>query len=85
MTDEKPITVHISRETTQADWDKLDSNSWETNCRDCGHYYTGVFFNRATNAMIPEVKCPECGSTKTTGIGSPAGGRHLLLHDPTYD
>ena len=70
------VMVHVSRETTQADWDALDPNSCETTCRDCGAYYEG--------RLGEDLVCPECGSRSHGAVGSPAGGMHLLMHDPSF-
>lgn len=55
-------------------FDDLDPNTWETTCRDCNTYYTGVFPEKGE----PELVCPDCGSKRITGLGSPAGGMNLL-------
>lgn len=70
------VTVHMDRRPTQADWDALDPNSYETTCAKCGAYVVGQFGpNHET-----ETPCAECGSTEYTGgFGSPAGGMHLAL------
>ena len=34
------LVVHMSQATTDADWDALNPNSLETECRDCDSYYT---------------------------------------------
>ncbi len=69
------VYVHVSHTPTQADWDALDPNSWETSCADCGEGYSGVF---ASPPEATEYMCPSCGSTRTEGIASPAGGMSLI-------
>jgi hypothetical protein len=77
--------VHASRETTQADWDALDPNSLETDCRACGAYYAIHWAENeppaGTDGGKPIV-CPHCGSGAHGGSGSPAGGFSVLMHDP---
>lgn len=70
------VFVHVDRTPTQADWDALDPNSYETNCAKCGSGIVGQFGpNHET-----ETPCPECGSTEYAGgFSSPAGGMHLAL------
>jgi ribosomal protein S27E len=68
------VYVHVSKTPTAADWDALDPNSWETSCGDCGEYYTGVFANPPE---ATEMVCPSCGSGRTAGVSSPAGGMSL--------
>lgn len=71
--------VHVSRETTQADWDALDPNSYETTCGRCSATIVGQFGPDGEC----EPKCLVCGSTETTGgLTSPAGAFHLAMHDP---
>ena len=68
--------VHTDRATTQADWDALDPNSYETTCADCDTPYEGQF-GPGHSLATP---CPCCGSMKTQGgFSSPAGGMHLML------
>jgi hypothetical protein len=74
------VCVHVSRATTQEDWDSLNPNSLETDCRDCGAYYTKEWVEGEEPPQ--ELICPECGSKNHGGVGSPAGGMHLALHDP---
>ncbi len=73
------VLVHVTRETTQADWDALDPNSFESDCRDCGAYIVGQF---AADPAETVIRCPECGSTNHGGVGSPAGAFSLAMHDP---
>ena len=75
------VHVHVTKETTQADWDALDPNSYETECAKCGSYIVGQFGpNNET-----KTPCSQCGSTEYTGgIGSPAGAFSLAMHDPKY-
>ena len=70
------VCIHVSHTPTQAEWDALDPNSCETTCRDCDTYYEG----RLGENLI----CPECGSSSHGAVGSPAGGMHLLMHDPGF-
>jgi hypothetical protein len=73
------VHVHMERATTDEDWAKLNPNSLETDCRDCGAYYTKEW---QEDEKPPEkLICPECGSTNHGGVGSPAGGMHLALWD----
>jgi hypothetical protein len=76
------VLVHVTKTTTREDWDKLDPNSYETECAKCGTYIVGQFGpNNETNTP-----CPECGSTEYTGgIGSPAGAFSLAMHDPSFE
>jgi Zn finger protein HypA/HybF involved in hydrogenase expression len=74
------VTVHVSHATTDADWDALNPNSLETECRDCGAYYTKEW--QEGEEPPRELTCPECGSGNHGGVGSPAGGFHLMMHDP---
>ena len=75
------VLVHVTKTTTQADWDALDPNSYETTCAKCGHAVIGQFGPNG------EANTPcECGSTEYTGgIGSPAGAFSLAMHDPAFD
>ncbi len=70
------VYFHVSHSPTQADWDALDPNSWETCCADCNQFYAGVF---AEPVEATEFICPLCDSTRTTGLSSPAGGMSLIL------
>ncbi len=73
---------HGTRTTTQADWDALDPNSYETTCAKCGHAVIGQFGPKGET----ETPCASCGSTEYTGgIGSPAGAFSLAMHDPAFD
>lgn len=73
--------VHVTKETTQADWDALDPNSYETTCARCGHAIIGQFGPNGET----KTPCSTCGSTETTGgIGSPAGAFSLAMHDPAF-
>lgn len=67
--------VHVDRAPTQSDWDALDPDTYETTCADCGTPYDGRF-GPDHNLATP---CPNCGSTETGAVGSPAGGMHLIL------
>lgn len=73
--------AHVSRETTQADWDALDPDSFDTECRDCGAYYEGKL---APKGQETAIQCPECGSRNHGAVGSPAGALHLAMHDPRF-
>jgi hypothetical protein len=76
------VLFHATKTTTQADWDALDPNSYETECAKCGAYIVGRF-GPNNEANTP---CPDCGSTEYTGgIGSPAGAFSLAMHDPAFD
>lgn len=76
------VLFHASHKTTQADWDALDPNSYETQCAKCNTYIVGQF-GPNNEATTP---CPSCGSTEYTGgIGSPAGAFSLAMHDPAFD
>ena len=80
---EGAVVVHASRPTTKADWDTLNPNSLETDCRDCGAYYTMEW---AEDEGHPEqLTCPDCGSHNHGSVGSPAGAMSLAMHDPTFD
>ena len=70
------LFVHVDRTPTQADWDALDPNSYETDCRSCGAYLVGQFGPAPDRALEP---CPHCGSKEHGAVSSPAGGEHLLL------
>lgn len=75
------VHVHMTKETTQADWDALDPNSYETTCAKCQHTIIGQFGPKGEL----QTPCAECGSTETTGsITSPAGAFSLAMHDPAY-
>jgi heterodisulfide reductase subunit A-like polyferredoxin len=71
---------HIDKTTTQADWDALNPNSLETDCRDCGAYFTMEW--KENEKPPEELKCPQCGSCNHGSVGSPAGGMHLAMFDP---
>lgn len=76
------MMVHVTRATTQADWDALDPNSYETTCAKCGAYIEGQFGPKGET----DTPCPSCGSTEYEGgIGSPAGAFSLAMHDPAFD
>lgn len=74
------VVCHVDKTTTQADYDKLNPNSLETNCRDCDTYYVMTWEEKDT----PPTKliCPECGSNNHGCVGSPAGAAHLAMFDP---
>ena len=74
--------IFIDRATTPADWDSLNPNSLETDCRDCGTYYTKEW--KAGDKPPAVLTCPKCGSGNHGGVGSPAGGMHLLLWDKAF-
>lgn len=75
------ILLHVTKETTQADWDALDPNSYETTCAKCDHAIIGQF---GPNGEM-ETPCSECGSIETTGgVSSPAGAFSLVMHDPAF-
>lgn len=76
------VSFHATRITTQADWDALDQNSYETECAKCGAAVIGQF---GPNNEV-ETPCGQCGSTEMTGgICSPAGAFSLAMHDPAFD
>jgi hypothetical protein len=70
------VYVHVSETPTPADWDALDPNSWETFCGDCDQHYSGAF---SDPTVATEMVCPSCGSSRTAGVSSPAGGMSLIL------
>jgi Zn finger protein HypA/HybF involved in hydrogenase expression len=70
------VFMHVSHTPTQADWDALDPNSYETECRDCGVYYEGQFEPKPEETYIT---CPECGSANHGCVGSPAGSYSLAM------
>lgn len=73
--------VHISKTTTQEDWDKLDPNSYETTCAKCDAVVIGQF---GPNGEL-QTPCPDCGSLEMKGgISSPAGAFGLAMRDPAY-
>lgn len=75
------VFIHVDRETTQADWDALDPNSYETTCAECEAVVIGQFGPKGEI----DTPCPDCGSTKMKGgIGSPAGAFGLAMRDPAY-
>lgn len=70
------VLVHVDRRPTQADWDALDPNSYETTCAQCDAPIFGQFGPNGET----DTPCPDCGSHETTGgIASPAGAMHLAL------
>lgn len=75
------VLFHATKSTTQADWDALDPNSYETTCAKCDAYVVGQFGpNHETSTP-----CSQCGSTEYKGgLGSPAGAFSLAMHDPAY-
>ena len=72
--------MFTDKATTAADWDSLNPNSLETECRDSGMYFTKEW--RAGDKVPEVLVCPKCGSDNHGGVGSPAGGMHLALWDP---
>lgn len=71
--------AHVTKTVTDADWDALNRNSLETDCLDCGNYYTMEW--KEGNNPPQKLICPSCGSSNHGCVGSPAGGMHLALHD----
>ncbi len=71
--------IFTDKATTKADWDALNPNSMETDCRDCGSYY--VMEWKAGEKPPEQLTCPHCKSQNHGGVGSPAGGMHLALWD----
>ena len=79
------VIAHVSRATTQADWDALNPYSESTSCRDCGEYYESHWNEEAhKKSGPPKLVCPKCGSTNHGGTCSPAGADHLAMHDASY-
>lgn len=75
------VLFHATHSTTQADWDALDPNSYETECAKCGHAVIGQFGPNGETST----PCAICGATEYTGgISSPAGAFGLAMHDPAY-
>ncbi len=72
--------VHISKAASDADWDALNPNSQETECRACGAYHTKELKNGEEE--LRKLTCPEFGSGNHGGVGSPAGGHHVAMHHP---
>jgi hypothetical protein len=81
------LLVHVSKTTTQEDWDSLDKNSWGGNCanEDCGHYTVGQLPDKnATEEEAQKVfKCEKCGGD-INGMESPAFASTLAMRDPAY-
>lgn len=76
------VMVHADRQTTKSDWDKLDPNSYESECAKCGAHVIGQFGPKGET----ETPCSQCGGTELTGgISSPAGAYHLAMFDPSMD
>lgn len=80
MTDkEKPegVVIHVSKAPARADWDALDPDTYDTECRDCGAYYEGRF--PGDRSVPVEPVCPHCGSKRHGSVGSPAGAAALAM------
>jgi hypothetical protein len=81
------LLVHVTRSTTQEDWDNLDPDSWGANCSspDCGHYTVGKLPPKdATEEEAQKVfKCEKCGGD-VNGMETPAYASTLAMRDPAY-
>lgn len=72
------VLMHVSHAPTQADWDALDPDTYDTTCRDCGSYYEGRL-PQDRSAPPPKLICPHCGSARHGSVGSPAGASSLAM------
>jgi hypothetical protein len=74
------FTLHIDRATEPADYDRLNPNSLDTDCRACGSYYEVEW---PEGERPPEtLTCPHCGSHDHGCVTSPAGAYDLAMWDP---